>query len=343
MNSTPRKCTSVRNPKTSPFFRQTGTPKNHEKEESRSVSCIQFPPLSAKSFGLIQELLAKSPFELLIAVTFLNRTKGSAALPVFWKVMERYSTPTDLASAELAQVIDMIQSLGLQRLRAAKIIGIATCFRDDPPVPGRRFRTLHYPNWDAGTDIKPGEILDEADAREGAWEIAYMPGIGAYAIDSWRIFCRDVFRGLATDHKGTGARDRYFEPEWKRVLPKDKELRAFLRWMWLKEGWVWDASTGGLTRPTKDLFQKIERGNAVWEELELAVNVNVNVKEDDRECSKGVPEINISAPVLVPRTPSTKETKAKAVEFSHKEKKCRFREGHQDQLAETLSIKNVEM
>jgi len=32
---------------------------------------------------------------------------------------------------------------------------------------------------------------------------------------------------------------KMFEPEWMRVVPKDKELRAFLRWKWLKEGWNW--------------------------------------------------------------------------------------------------------
>lgn len=51
--------------------------------------------------------------------------------------------------------------------------------------------------------------------------------MGAYALDSWRIFCCDEFRG-------NGDRD-----EWRRVVPKDKELRAYCRWRWAKEGIRW--------------------------------------------------------------------------------------------------------
>jgi hypothetical protein len=66
---------------------------------------------------------------------------------------------------------------------------------------------------------------------------------GKYAIDSWRIFCRDKLLGQAEDWNGRG-REPEFQPEWMRVLPDDKELRAYLRWMWMKEGWEWDPATG---------------------------------------------------------------------------------------------------
>ncbi|KAI9663558.1 MAG: hypothetical protein M1831_002567 [Alyxoria varia] len=203
----------------------------------------------------------------------------------------------------------------------------------------------------------------DPDPRSGAFEIYYMPGIGRYAMDSWRIFCRDDCRGVATDYDGgragkkalelpvdddgvgsssdadvedgckrqvkivkpgepewplccrgieeptlpngsqmairrpksylpadwdivvpvprpagtkqkKGAPTREptmqplvqqptittgnslrnarndkpltppFEPEWKRVLPHDKELRAYLKWMWKRDGWRWDPYTG---------------------------------------------------------------------------------------------------
>lgn len=67
---------------------------------------------------------------------------------------------------------------------------------------------------------------------------------GPYALDSWRIFCRDVLRGVATGWNGENSKQEGFQPEWMRVLPEDKELRAYLRWMWLKEGFVWDPYTG---------------------------------------------------------------------------------------------------
>ncbi|TDZ24436.1 hypothetical protein Cob_v002608 [Colletotrichum orbiculare MAFF 240422] len=69
---------------------------------------------------------------------------------------------------------------------------------------------------------------------------------GKYALDSWRIFCRDELLGRAKDWNGGGAAPN-FQPEWMRVRPDDKELRACLRWMWMREGWEWDPVTGEKT------------------------------------------------------------------------------------------------
>ena len=44
-----------------------------------------------------------------------------------------------------------------------------------------------------------------------------------------------------------------------RVHPNDKELRAYLRWMWMKEGWEWDPTTG------KRIVLREEMRNAVNE------------------------------------------------------------------------------
>jgi len=208
-----------------------------------TVSCIPFPSILAPSFGLVQEKLAHDPFRLLIALIFLNKTKGTIALPSFYILMKRYPTPEALADAKEADIAEMIQHLGLQNSRAKTIVALANAWVSDPPQKDLRGRTLHYPFVGAGKDIKPGETLDDSDVREGALEIAHLPGCGRYAFDSWRMFCRDVLRGLAEDYDGKGA-PVGFQPEWMRVLPQDKELRAFLRWRWLKEGFVWDAETG---------------------------------------------------------------------------------------------------
>jgi methyl-CpG-binding domain protein 4 len=74
-----------------------------------------------------------------------------------------------------------------------------------------------------GTDVKPGEVLGPEDEREG-WEIAHLPGMGAYALDSYRIFYRDTLRGISDTSD--------FEPEWKRVKADDKDLKAYLEWKW---------------------------------------------------------------------------------------------------------------
>ncbi|KAL1635694.1 hypothetical protein SLS58_010132 [Diplodia intermedia] len=228
----------------SPHFASTPDPLKTGRPPAGTVSSLPFPSVKASRFGLIQEELAHRPFQLLIAVMFLNKTKGSSAIPKFRQFIAQYPTPDDLAHANVLDITAMLRPLGLQNVRAIKLIEFAKRWLLDPPQSGRRHRSPNYPTKGVQRDIKPGEILDDADPRTAAYEIAHLPGCGPYALDSWRIFCRDALRGVALDWNGGGAGDEGFEPEWKRVRPGDKELRAFLRWMWLRDGWMWDPETG---------------------------------------------------------------------------------------------------
>ncbi|KAE8138824.1 hypothetical protein BDV38DRAFT_291868 [Aspergillus pseudotamarii] len=165
--------------------------------------------------------------------------KRGVALPVLFKVFERFPTVEAMATADT--------------------------WMCRPPKKGERYRKLHYPYKLDGRDIRPRECIDDADPRV-AWEAAHLPGVGAYSLDSWRIFCRDELRGLAKDWKGSGAAKADFVPEWKSVLPHDKELRAYLTWMWLKEGWVWDCQTGHRTRASEKIMRAAHRGGVAVEE-----------------------------------------------------------------------------
>ncbi|KAB8254359.1 hypothetical protein BDV32DRAFT_142971 [Aspergillus pseudonomiae] len=167
------------------------------------------------------------------------RTRGGVALPVLFKVFERYPTVEAMATANR--------------------------WMSHPPKKDERYRKLHYPCKLDGRDVRPQECIDDADPRV-AWEVAHLPGVGAYSLDSWRIFCRDELRGLAKDWKGSGAATADFVPEWKTVLPHDKELRAYLTWMWLKEGWVWDRQTGHKTRASEKMMRAARRGGVALEE-----------------------------------------------------------------------------
>lgn len=228
-------------------------------------SCLPFPAVDTPSFGLIQEKLAHTPFKLLIATIFLNRTRGGVALPVLFKVLDRYPTVEAMAAASLTDLVSMIHYLGFQNQRARKCIGLAQTWLACPPKKGRRYRKPHYPCKTDGRDIAEDECIEDDDPRV-AWEIAHLPGVGAYSLDSWRIFCRDKLRGMANDWKGNGAMEHGFVPEWKSVLPQDKELRAYLTWMWLKEGWVWDRQTGKLTRGSEKVMRAARRGAVAHEE-----------------------------------------------------------------------------
>ncbi|KAF9883978.1 hypothetical protein FE257_002419 [Aspergillus nanangensis] len=252
----PKKQARIKRPKVSPYF-----PEPLVDPES----CLPFPPINAPSFGLVQEQLAHDPFRLLIATIFLNRTRGGVALPVLFQVFEEYPTIESLATADLSNLVSMIRRLGFQNQRAKKCISLARIWLTQPPAKGRRYRKLHYPRKSDGRDINPEKCIVDDDPRV-AWEAAHLPGVGAYSLDSWRIFCRDELRGLAHDWKGTGTMDPSFVPEWKSVLPQDKELRAYLTWMWLKEGWIWDRNSGKLSRAGDKTMRAARRGGVAYEE-----------------------------------------------------------------------------
>lgn len=257
-SSSPRKQT----PKLSPYF-----PKPLPLIET---SCLPFPPISAPIFGLIQEQLSLSPFRLLIATIFLNRTRGPVAIPVLFKLFELYPTIEDMARASHEDVVSIIRGLGFQNQRATKFIALAQKWLESPPERGKRYRKLNYPLKRDGADVAPDEVVrDEADhGVDGqcdtrvAWEIAHLPGVGAYAIDSWRIFCRDHLRfGPLPSTKTSGC----YEPEWKRVLPQDKELRAYLSWKWLQEGWVWNCENGSRTKADAEMMKRAEKGGVAFD------------------------------------------------------------------------------
>ena len=299
----------------SPFFANVSPTKKSDQQPSLrrrqrgTVSCIPSPRLTAPYFGLIQEQLAHDPFWLLIAVTFLIRTKGKAAIPVFWQVMQRFPSPAMLGDeANVPELTNMIRHLGLSSNRVALIRRYAHGWMKQPPHARFRYRVKGYacrdttvlPDLDTKssgdigsnfpTDLPslesafPSQVNRLMDTNDGggalaqpaddgdleAWEIGHLTQ-GRYAIDSWRIFCRDALLGRALDWKGAG-REPEFQPEWMRVIPQDKELRAYLRWMWMKEGWQWDAVSGERTVLGDEMRRAVEAGRVMYNddgELEI--------------------------------------------------------------------------
>ncbi|KAL1304945.1 hypothetical protein AAFC00_003856 [Neodothiora populina] len=268
----------------------TGTTPRHfpaspEKKKAKrvaGVSSVPFPKLSAPRFGIIQERLCGNPFQMLCAVLFLNKTNGRVARDTIMQVLEKWPTPEALSQADPKELLGMIEKLGLQNERTKKLIKLAEIFVDDPPRKARRHRTLHYPQPEDGKRIKDGKktspkqiVEEDSDEIDGFLEIGHLYGAGPYAWDSWRIFCRDVLRGVAEGYNGEGVEGYNivgsksqctFEPEWKRVVPKDKELRACLRWMWLREGWDWDPLTGEKVPASVQKMRAASQGIAEWTE-----------------------------------------------------------------------------
>ena len=273
----------------SPYFPH---PHRHKPRPTFISSILPFPPLSTPYFGIMQERLAHDPFRLLLATIFLNKTPASRAMPVFYNLMARYPTPQDLATARVEDVVAIMRCLGFQNQRAKKCVAMARVWvgldggdAAGEPRRGRRWGKRDYPRKGDGRGMKMDEWVADEDEKV-AWEISHLPGLGAYAHDSWRMFCRDKLRGVAEGWNGEGAKPSTtptptpnptstsqgtataFEPEWKRVLPADKELRAWMTWMWLKEGWLWNKETGERTRASDELMEMARGGGVVREEKE---------------------------------------------------------------------------
>lgn len=207
--------------------------------------------------------MAHEPFWLLIAITFLIKTSGQLAIPAFRAVRDRFPTPRQLADpANGQQLSDMVRHLGLAVVRVAYIQKYARAFVDNPPRPDVRYRVRNYDKRDVTPPCSTTPDEDGEDAE--AWEIGHMTR-GNYALDSWRIFCREELLGRAQDWNGKG-REPEFQPEWMRVRPHDKELRAFLRWMWMREGWEWDPATGERTVLREEMRQAVDQGRVEYDD-----------------------------------------------------------------------------
>jgi methyl-CpG-binding domain protein 4 len=223
-----RKCpTSTHDFKRSHHF---PTPPPSTRIDADHPSHLPQPPglsfqLQAATFGLIQEHICSSLYALVVQAILWNQTRGLVARPVLFALLEKYPTPEALSSALLEELTTMLQPIGLQNIRAVRLIALADAWLKAPPCKERRYRRLHYPSRGCGKDVKPGEVLGLDDEREG-WEIAHLPGMGAYALDSYRIFYRDRLRDKEPEHG--------VDPEWRRVKADDKELKAYLEWRWIE-------------------------------------------------------------------------------------------------------------
>jgi methyl-CpG-binding domain protein 4 len=218
-------------PTKSPFFPE---PFSRERPSPDLAFELQTP-----EFGLIQERICESLFALVIQAILWNKTKGTAARPILWNVLCTFPTPESLASADPVVVQDIIRVLGLQERRAKSLVNMAKVWVAAPPSPERRYARRDYPKKGSNKDVKDRELLAPDDERDG-WEIGHLPGVGEYALDSYRIFGRDRLRGL---QNAEGV-----DPEWKRVVPNDKELAPYVRFKWAQEGWDYDLVSGARTK-----------------------------------------------------------------------------------------------
>ena len=131
---------------------------------------------------------------------FLNKTHGDWARPFLEAFLERYPTAESLRYEDPARIkSDYFYRLGLYR-RAYWLVTLANQLILDPPRPNILRRKLYK---DAGY----------------ACEVAHLAGVGAYACDAWRLFCK---RSFYAQHGAT------ILDEWRILIPGDVYLRRYV-------------------------------------------------------------------------------------------------------------------
>ena len=117
------------------------------------------PPQSP--LGLLEELLWDRPWALLLCCILLNQTSRAQVDPVLARLLAAFPDAASLASAEVAQIEELLRPLGLHRRRARTLIAFSTAF------------------------------------LKGEWRTPRdLPGIGRYGSEAHELFCRGQWREL---------------------------------------------------------------------------------------------------------------------------------------------------
>mgnify|MGYP003137046820 CR=1 FL=1 len=86
---------------------------------------------------LLQEYLESDPWKIFVACIFCNLTSRKTAEPHFWKTINRWKTPQQLASADDNELKQILKNIGLteRRCKALKAMShdyINKDWKDDP-------------------------------------------------------------------------------------------------------------------------------------------------------------------------------------------------------------------
>ncbi|KAL1714449.1 DNA glycosylase [Schizophyllum commune] len=157
---------------------------------------------------LHSETFASDPWKVLIATIFLNVTHGTQSIPIIHALLEIWNTPEKMAEASPDEIYPCIRHLGLGHSRSKRIVDLSRAWIARP---------LSF-NDKSVSSKSDDRAKDESIPVKGnrnclLTHIFHLPGVGRYALDSFRTFCTT-------------------SDEWKNVRPTDKELIRFLAWKW---------------------------------------------------------------------------------------------------------------
>lgn len=141
---------------------------------------------------LVQLRFRSEPWKLLVCCILLNRAQRKQVDQVVDQLFLDYPTVEDLADARLNDLRDLLYPLGLSRVRAQRLIAFAKQWLELPALVENSVRSVD-------------ELIDAVSA---------LPGVGRYALDSYRLFV--------------------LGQTW--IHPTDKQLLRWLRWYEVTHG-----------------------------------------------------------------------------------------------------------
>lgn len=146
-------------------------------------------------------------YQVLVTCIFLNKTYAVSARPYLEDFLEEYPTPRSLQDADPKTIASVyFKRLGLYR-RAWWLVEMAHQLLTDPP--------------------QPNVLRRKSGPNAGLWsEVSHLAGVGEYASDAWRLFCKQKFYA----RYGISVAD-----EWRTLQPVDKELKKYVKRKKLEE------------------------------------------------------------------------------------------------------------
>ena len=137
----------------------------------------------------------------MVVCIFLNKTRGEIAEPYIVSFFKEYPTVESVRDADPQRLLQrFFRPLGMYR-RAWWVVNLARTFLEDPPVP----MVLRCKTGDFDSHLS---------------EVAHLPGVGEYASDAWRLFCREAFYASA------GVR---VAEQWRSLRPNDRILLRYVQ------------------------------------------------------------------------------------------------------------------
>ncbi|PPQ72028.1 hypothetical protein CVT24_008080 [Panaeolus cyanescens] len=181
---------------------------------------------------------------MLVAVTLLNKTSGKLALPIFWEIISKWPTALHLSKATIPELVCILRRIGMQTVRAKRLVALSSAYLADPP-------SVYDPRPSRDFNSPPRtQTFEKGDTScLTSSPISHLPGVGRYALDSYRIFC------MSHDDPKSG--------EWKKAQPSDKQLALYLKWKWAVDEHMQWHPTNGATGPidadyTHALIEELE-------------------------------------------------------------------------------------